>query len=181
MLETLISSKTRIKLLLKFFLNPESKSYLRGLENEFEESTNAIRIELGRFEEADMLESNKQGNRKYYQANRKHPLFKEIQGIVRKHVGIDQIILKIVNQLGSLEQVYVEGELAQGLNTKIVDLIFVGKHIDRYYLTELIEKAEKIIDKRIRYVVFTAREAKSYIDNQATKPLLIWGKVSAEK
>ena len=51
MIEVLISSKTRIKLLLKFFLNSNSKAYLRGLEQEFAESTNAIRVELNKFEE----------------------------------------------------------------------------------------------------------------------------------
>ena len=57
MLETLISSKTRIKLLLKFFLNSKATSYLRGLESEFGESSNGIRIELNRFEKAGMLSS----------------------------------------------------------------------------------------------------------------------------
>ena len=52
MIEALISSKTRIKLLLKFFLNSKTTSYLRGLEAEFGESSNAIRIELNRFEKA---------------------------------------------------------------------------------------------------------------------------------
>ena len=55
MIETLISSKTRIKLLLKFFLNSNTTAYLRSLESEFGESTNAIRIELNRLEEAGML------------------------------------------------------------------------------------------------------------------------------
>ena len=51
MLESLITSKTRIKLLLKFFLNSSTKAYLRGLEAEFGESTKAIRLELNRFEQ----------------------------------------------------------------------------------------------------------------------------------
>ena len=38
MLDTLIQSKTRLKLLLHFFLNPESSDYLRGLAQEFDES-----------------------------------------------------------------------------------------------------------------------------------------------
>ena len=41
MIDSLISSKTRIKLLMKFFLNPGVTSYLRGLADEFGESTNA--------------------------------------------------------------------------------------------------------------------------------------------
>ena len=52
MLNSIITSKTRIKLLLKFFLNSNTKSYLRNLEQEFGESTNAIRVELNRLEGA---------------------------------------------------------------------------------------------------------------------------------
>jgi predicted transcriptional regulator len=72
MIETLISSKTRIKLLLKFFLNSETTSYLRHLESEFGESTNAIRLELNKLEEAGMLNSQFEGNKKIYQANKQH-------------------------------------------------------------------------------------------------------------
>ena len=57
MLDSLITSKTRIKLLLKFFLNSSMKAYLRGLAEEFGESTNAIRLELNHLEEAGLLKS----------------------------------------------------------------------------------------------------------------------------
>ncbi|HET8838022.1 MAG TPA: ArsR family transcriptional regulator [Flavobacteriaceae bacterium] len=174
MLDTLISSKTRIKLLLKFFLNSDSRSYLRSLETEFGESTNAIRIELNRFEDAGMLKSKKQGNRKYFKANTNHPLFEEMQKIMRKYVGIDQIIERVVNNLGNLEQVYIEGKLAQGLEAEVVDLILVGKNIDRQYLTMLINKAEEAIHKRIRYVLFDSGMAQDYIQKDQIKPLLIW-------
>jgi predicted transcriptional regulator len=96
MLDALITSKTRIKLLLKFFLNPESNGYLRGLSTEFGESTNSIRIELNRLEEAGLLESDSNGNKKIFHANTKHPLFPDIQSIVRKYTGIDEVIEKVV-------------------------------------------------------------------------------------
>lgn len=176
MLDTLISSKTRIKLLLKFFLNSSSRAYLRSLETEFGESTNAIRVELNRFEEAGMLKSNKEGNRKYFKANTKHPLFGEVQKIMQKYVGIDQIILRVVNKLGNLEKVYVEGSFAKGLDAEVVDLILIGKQIDRQYLTSLINKAEEVIKKQIRYVLFEPGKEKEYLENQSVKPLLIWGK-----
>lgn len=178
MLDTLISSKTRIKLLLKFFLNSSSRSYLRSLETEFDESTNAIRLELNRFEEAGMLQSEKEGNRKYFKANTKHPLFGDVQKIMQKYVGIDQIILRVVEKLGNLEQVYVEGKLAKGVETDVIDLILVGKNIDRQYLTSLINKAEEVMKKHIRYVIFESGKAEEYLKNQKVKPLLIWGKSS---
>ena len=92
MIETLISSKTRIKLLLKFFLNSKTTAYLRSLEGEFGESTNAIRVELNKLENAGMLSSSLKGNKKIFQANTKHPLFGEIHNILLKHIGLDQII-----------------------------------------------------------------------------------------
>ncbi|MFM7301395.1 MAG: ArsR family transcriptional regulator, partial [Crocinitomicaceae bacterium] len=62
MLDALITSKTRIRLLVKFFLNPTMKAYLRQLADEFGESTNAVRVELNRLTEAGILESEAIGN-----------------------------------------------------------------------------------------------------------------------
>lgn len=82
MLETLISSKTRLKLILKFFLNNSTTAYLRGLEEEFGESSNAIRVELNKFEEAGLLNSEAEGNKKLYKANTKHPFYKDLHNIL---------------------------------------------------------------------------------------------------
>ena len=81
MIETLISSKTRIKLLMKFFLNSKNTSYLRNLEEEFGESTNGIRLELNKFEKAGFLRSAKEGNKKIFSVNTDHPLFNELNKI----------------------------------------------------------------------------------------------------
>ena len=176
MLDTLISSKTRIKLLLKFFLNPDSRSYLRGLETEFGESTNAIRLELNRFSEAGMLETEKEGNRKYFKVNTHHPLFEDMQRMLQKYVGIDQIVVSIIERLGNIGRVYVEGNLAKGLDSDVVDLIVISENLDRQYLTTLIHKVEPLIKKHIRYVILNGEEEKNYLSQQAVHPLLIWGK-----
>jgi len=153
MIDTLISNKTRIKLLLKFFLNQRNRSYLRGLEQEFGESSNAIRIELNRLEGACMLRSEATGNKKYFQANTRHPLFNEIQSIVKKYVGIDQIIENVVMRLGNVQEVYLTGTFAKGLNSQIIDIALVGK-IEVKYLTDLIAKSEQLIDRKIRYIIY---------------------------
>ena len=144
MIETLISSKTRIKLLLKFFLNSSTKSYLRGLESEFGESSNSIRLELNRLEKAGMLSSSSEGNKKIFQANKKHPLFNEVHNIVLKHIGFDKIIENVVERLGDVEKVFVSGAFAKGLDSTIIDLVFIGQ-VNKIYLIELIDKVEKLI------------------------------------
>ena len=154
MLDILIQSKTRLKLLLRFFLNPESSSYLRGLAQEFDESTNAVRVELKRFEEAGLIEGHKEGNKKMYQVNTKFPLFGELQKIAFKHFGIDQIIEQVVEKVGNVEAVYLTGDLARGLDSSIVDVTIIGKNFDSTYLANLVEKAEKLIDRKIRTLVY---------------------------
>ncbi|MGK0387756.1 MAG: hypothetical protein ACI94Y_000482 [Maribacter sp.] len=176
MIETLISSKTRIKLLLKFFLNSNMTSYLRGLESEFGESSNAIRVELNRFEKAGMLSSFMKGNRKYFQANIQHPMFSDIHKILLKYVGLDSIIENVVNKLGDIEKVFVVGEFSKGLDSEIIDLIFLG-NIDKIYLLNLIEKAEQLVDRKIRYLIYNSEEVnKLNFSNYNPEPLLLWSK-----
>lgn len=176
MLETLISSKTRVKLLLKFFLNSSTTAYLRNLEAEFGESSNAIRLELNRLEDAGMLSSFIDGNKKKFQANTKHPLFKDIHNIIKKYVGIDQIIENVVERLGDVEEVFLAGGFAKGLDSKVIDLIFVG-NIDRMYLSELVAKVENLIDRKVKYVIFSKEEfITSHSEKEINDYLLLWAK-----
>ena len=175
MLDTLITSKTRIKLMLKFFLNSNSSSYLRGLESEFGESSNAIRLELNRFEEAGLLSSLLKSNRKYFRANTKHPLFRDIHSLLLKYVGIDEIIDSVIEKIGDVKEVYLTGDFAKGMNSQIIDLLIVSDHLDKNFLVKLIDKAEKIITRKIRYVIMNLVEAKKYLATlDSTEYLLIW-------
>ena len=172
MLESIITSKTRVKLLLKFFLNSETKSYLRNLEQEFGESTNAIRLELNRLEGAGLLSSEVSGNRKYFKANTDHPLFNDINNILRKFVGIDKLIERVINQIGNLEKAYITGDFAEGKDSQIVDLVLIGTDLDTSYIEGLISKSEKMIERKIRYLILTEEQMEDFFKNKAS--LLIW-------
>ena len=176
MIEALISSKTRVKLLLKFFLNSNTKAYLRGLETEFGESTNAIRIEINRFENAGMLKSELVGNKKIFQANTTHPLFQELHNILLKHVGLDRVIENVIERLGEVDKVFLIGEFSKGSDSDIIDLIFVG-NIDKSYLINLIEKTEKLVKRKIRYVIYSDLEFNTLdLKRFDPMPLLLWSK-----
>jgi hypothetical protein len=172
MLETLISSRTRIKLLLKFFLNPRSTAYLRGLAEEFDESTNAIRVELNRFEDAGMLVTESQGNKKVYKANNQHPLFRDLQNLIIKYIGIDQIIEIVISRMGHLDKMYLIGDYAKGKDTGIIDIVCVGE-VDKKYLVNLVTKAEKLISRKIRFLTYTSSEWE-HKKAEHDKHLLLW-------
>ncbi|WP_211093395.1 ArsR family transcriptional regulator [Flammeovirga agarivorans] len=152
MLDALITSKTRLKLLLKFFLNPANTSYLRGLASEFSESTNAVRVELNRLEEANMLESFFEGNKKFFKVNTQHPLFGDIQAIMLKYIGLDTIIDKVLSNIGNLEEVHLIGDLAEGKNANSIDLLIKGD-INEEYLQKAIKRVENTIDRKINYTL----------------------------
>ena len=159
MLDSLVTSKTRIKLLLKFFINPETKAYLRELAKEFDESTNSVRLELNRLTKANLLVSQNRGRTILYNANTNHTLFKDIQSIALKYVGIDRIALNMVNSLGKLQSAYIIGDYAKGMDSGIIDLVVIGE-INQEILQQLIEKTEKLINRKIRTMILTKKEFK---------------------
>jgi hypothetical protein len=163
MLDTLITSKTRIKLLLRFFLNSNTSSYLRNLETDFDESTNSIRLELNRFEKAGLLVSGKEQNRKVYKANINHPLFPDINNILRKYVGFDQIVDKVLGHLGSVNKAYITGDLARGKDANSINLFLIGTELDLEYLEHLIKKTKTLINRNIKYKLLDEGEEAEFL------------------
>ena len=175
MLSSLITSQTRIKLLMKFFLNSNTRAHLRGLESEFGESSNAIRVELNRFENAGLLNSLREGNKKIFQANNKHPLYKDIHNLILKETGIDRVIDKVIHRLGDLECVYLTGDFAQGRDSQVIELILVGKGIDREYLARKIVQAEEMVNRKVTCIVLNPAEAENYLNYYKPSDLLpLW-------
>jgi hypothetical protein len=170
----LIASKTRIKLLVRLFFNPEARSYLRELANEFRVSTNSVREELNQLTDAKFLKSEKDGRQVYYMANREHPLFPELRSMVNKVMGLDQVIDGIVNRLGDLELAFLIDDYAEGKDTGIIDMLLVG-NINEYHLNDLIRKTERYMKRKIRSLVFSRDEYnKLNSDIQKRPHLLVW-------
>ena len=170
----LISSKTRIRILMRFFCNPGTSSYLRELAKEFDVSTNAVREELAQLTQAGFLNIRKNGRQVNYLANEQHPLFPELKSMVAKVMGIDQVIDGIVMRLGELKQAYLIDDYAEGKDTGIVDLLLVGS-INMTHLTDLSQKTEKYIKRKIRSLVMSREEFALFETKLQQRPhLLIW-------
>ena len=176
MLNTLITSKTRINLLLKFFLNPGTKAYLRELAAEFGESTNAIRVELNRLSDAKLLQSTNLGRKVIYRANSKHNLFRDIQSVVRKYVGLDRLVEDVVSRLGSVDAAYVIGDYARGIDSGLIDVVLIGA-VDSDTLENFVLKPGNLIDRKIRPLVLDLEEfEKLRVRLDIDHALPIWNK-----
>ena len=106
MLDTLITSKTRVKILLKFFLNAKTTGHLKKLAAEFNESSNGLRVELNKLEGVGLLQSKSIGNKKIFSANTKHPMYENIHKIIFKYVGVEQIVESVIGDWVNF-QVYI--------------------------------------------------------------------------
>ena len=175
MLESLITSKTRIRLLLKFFLNPETRAYLRELATEFGESTNGIRLELNSLTKAKLLKSSNIGRTVVYRANKDQTLFTDIQSVVQKYVGIDHLMDDLISELGQIDSAYIIGDYAHGSDTGLIDLVIVGQ-VKVDVLQRLIDKTGKIISRKIRPLVLDQEELQCLWDQLDIRHALhIWG------
>jgi DNA-binding Lrp family transcriptional regulator len=176
----LITSKTRIKILMRLFLNPKQHAYLRELANEFNASPSQVRDELRQLNEAGFLKSNKNGRQINYKANQKHPLFHELQSMVQKSLGMDRILDSILERLGNLEEAYLIDDYAEGKDTGIIDLVLIG-NIDQKNLADLVLKTERYIDRKIRTLVVQSDELATFSKSIIKRPMLLLWETKKDK
>ena len=149
MLEALITSKTRLRMLIKFFIGPSNKGYLNGLATEFNESTNSIRKELNNLSDSGYLKKKKLNNKVIYKANKIHPMFKILQKIVRQHLGIEEIVNTIISKIGDVHKIVLVGDYARGKDSGLINIVIIGKKINEKYLDSLKVKLKNKINRDV--------------------------------
>ncbi len=161
---------------MRLFLNPNRQAYLRELADEFGASPSHIKEELGRLSSSSLVCSEKVGRQINFSANTAHPLFPELQSMVKKALGMDRILESILSRLGNLELAFLMDDYAEGKDTGIIDLGLVGD-IDHANLNDLVLKSEKYLERKIRTLVFTHTEYSNMILQLQKRPMMVlWDK-----
>lgn len=173
MLDSLITSRTRLRMLLKFFINSHSTAHLRGMAEEFGESTNAIRHELNNLSKASYLIAEENGRTIQYRANTDHPLYPEIKNLIHKYLGLDKIVDHILAKLGRLYYAFIVGDYARGKDSGVIELVLVGD-IDAEYLNACVDKVEKLINRKIRVDVRSLEDHQQHDDPRLATALVMW-------
>lgn len=151
MLGELITSKTRLRLLIKFFVSQANRGYLNGLATEMGESTNAIRKELNHLHSAGYLQKEKSNNKVQYKANTKHPMFSVLQKVILKHLGLEDAVEIVLERMGDVEQIILIGDYAKGVDSGKIEMIIVGQDLNTSYVRNLEEKLEKLISRKVAF------------------------------
>lgn len=148
MLDSIITSKTRLKLLIKFFVSASNKGYLRGLAEEFNESTNSIRRELNQLTDAGYLLREESDQKIFYRSNTKHSLFQNFQGLIRDFLGWDKIVDQVFDRAGDVEELSLLGDYAEGVDSGHIEVLVKGD-VDMAYLLQASVKAEDLLHKKV--------------------------------
>jgi len=151
-LSELITSKTRLRLLLKFFSRPGVRGHLRGLAEEFGESTNSIRLELNKLEQAGLLIKETEGQKNVYFVDERNTFHSELVKLVSKYLGFDQIINDLLFKVGEIKEVYIVGDYARGVDGGVIEVIIVGD-IQPTEIAQIAYNIENKIGRKIALVV----------------------------
>jgi DNA-binding transcriptional ArsR family regulator len=173
-LDALVTSRTRVQILMRLFFNAERQAYLRELALELDVSPSQVSEELKHLDKAGLVSSTKLGRQVHYRASTEHALVPELQSMVRKALGTDRILDSVIDRLGQLQAAFVVGPYAHGRDTGIIGLILVGDVNDRQ-LADLAAKTERYIRRKIRTLALRRADFDELLESDSLNPRLgLW-------
>jgi hypothetical protein len=160
MLEDIVISRVRVKILTLFLTHPGMIFHVRDIVRKVDEEINAVRRELAHMEKAGMVTKEQRANRLFYAFRKDYALYYELLELVGKTSGLGADFIKQRAKLGKIKFVMVSGRYLRGLTKKSqtdVDLLVVGSVV-LPELSQIIKAEEGRREREINYTVMTEEE-----------------------
>lgn len=159
MLEHLITSRARIKILEHLIFNQDQEYHLRGIARTIKTSPIYIAKELDNLRELNLILKTKKGNLTFYAINKQCVILEEIRSIFLKTDYIGNLLRKQLEK--KAVYCFIYGSFAKGKETKNSDIdLFVISEMKENELLMIIQSAEKIIKREINYVLWNNKTFK---------------------
>jgi len=145
-LSEILSSRIRAAIFRLLFGFDEKEIYMRDLERRSGFSIGAIQTELKKLLRFELLERRKDGNRIYFQANKKHPLYSDLRNLVFKTNGLIDIIKDALINSDAIKYAFVFGSFARNEETASsdIDLMVIGDLTLRHLTGMLVGLSDKL-------------------------------------
>lgn len=159
MLEHIIPSKARRKIMALFFQNIGNNYHLRRVAREVDEEINAVKRELDILDEAHVLNKEKRVNKVIYSLNEKYIFYDEFLSIFAKEGNLVQNIFKNINKLGKVKYVVLSKKYLQRVKIPEgeVYLLIVGVVVIPEVVA-IVSQEETDKSFEINYTVMTEEE-----------------------
>ena len=166
MLETLLGSKLRAKVLGWLFSHPDERYFVRQLTSLLQEDSTNVSRELSRLEKTGILISTTEGRQKYYQANRQSPLFSELHGLIVKTAGVADVLrLALEEKQRQIKVAFIFGSFAAGNENRAsdIDVMVIGR-ISFGDVVSLLSPIEDRLGRQVNPVVYPVAEFKEKVE-----------------
>ena len=153
-------SRTTQGLLAATVLQPERWWYLSDLAKHLGRRPSSLQRPLASLVTAGILHRRKEGNRVYFQVDPQCPILGELQGIVRKTIGLVDVFREILTPLETqIAVAFVFGSIASSreCTASDIDLIVVGS-VGLSKLAPALEAAEGRLSRPVNANVYGAEE-----------------------
>ncbi len=167
MIYKLFSSKTRVEILKLFLFNSQDSFYQRQISAITHQSIRGVQREVIKLESIGLVEKSIQGNRIYYKANKKCPIFEQLKMILFKSVGIAEVLEKNLKKRNNIKIAFIYGSYAKGQESLLsdIDLMVIGS-ITSKELSSILSKPKRELTREINYAVFPRQEFIERIRNK---------------
>lgn len=127
--DLLFPNQYRRKVLGLLLMRPEQQIHLRELARVIGAAPGTLKKELDALCEAGLLRAERVGNQVRFCANTAHPVFPELQALIRKTIGlVDALRLSLAPLAGRIDAAFIFGSMASGTESagSDIDLMVVG-------------------------------------------------------
>jgi hypothetical protein len=172
MLQHLIPSKVRRKILELFFHHPQESFYLRKIVREVNEEVNAVKRELDILSSAKVLQKEKRLNKIFFSLNKNWRFYDEFLRIFAKTSSLATLIENNLSKIGKIKYIALSTKFIKGQPIKEdeIYLLFVGV-IVLPEVQSIIAQDEKNFGREINYTVMTEEE---FIFRKKNNDPFIW-------
>ncbi len=155
--ELLFPLQYRGKALALLLLQPQRRLHVREIARLTGTVAGTMNKELDRLHRAGLLEKHRVGNQLQFCANPQHPVFAELSALLRKTIGLaDVLTLALMPLADRIKVAFVFGSTAQSTDTASsdVDVMVIGE-VDFGEAVNLLYEAQTTLQREINPKVFS--------------------------
>jgi predicted nucleotidyltransferase len=154
-------STTQQRMLGLLFGQPDRRFFANELIALTGSGSGAVQRELRRLTGSGLVNSTKEGSRRYLQANAVAPLFSELRSIVLKTVAASEPLKSALSPLvPQIELAFIYGSVAKRRETASsdLDLLVVSESLRLEQLYSALASAEQQLSRKVSVTLYTPKE-----------------------
>jgi predicted nucleotidyltransferase len=154
-------SQVQQRVLALIFGYPERSFYTSEIVKRIQSGTGAVERELSRLQRSGLVCVERIGNQKHFRANRASPIFRELQSLVVKTVGLIEPLREALQPYSNkIKAAFVFGSVAKGTDTaqSDIDLMVVGDELSYSDLYAALQNAESLLQRKVSPLFLSVKD-----------------------